>query len=65
MITSPWLTLAEAAQYARRGQESVRLALASGELRGVQASKGAKWRVRTVDLDAWLMGEKPDARRSA
>lgn len=57
MIASPWLTAAEAAQYARMDYDTVRQALAAGKLRGLQASKGAKWRTRAEWVDAWLSGE--------
>jgi excisionase family DNA binding protein len=55
-----WLSLKEAAEYCRNmTPETVRRAIVAGECRGYQLKPGGKWRVRTVDLDAWLMGEMP------
>jgi excisionase family DNA binding protein len=59
---SPWLTIPEAQAYARRSYSTISDALRSGEMRGSQTKRGGTWLVHTDDLDAWLRGEKADAR---
>jgi excisionase family DNA binding protein len=56
---SPWLTSVEVAEYARRHQETILLALRRGELEGVQHKPLAAWRIHRDAVDRWLKGEKP------
>jgi excisionase family DNA binding protein len=51
------MRLAEAAEYVRMDPETVRRAMAAGELRAVQSMRGGRWRTRVEWLDAWMAGE--------
>lgn len=57
------LTLHEAAEYTLKHSRTIADACRSGELKGVQRTRNATWRVRREDLDAWL-GIEPLVRRS-
>lgn len=57
VLDTPWLTVLEAAQRARRGKRTVYRALAEGELRGNQSTVGGAWTIHVDDLDAWVRGE--------
>lgn len=56
---SPWLKVAPAAIYSGRGEDLVRAALASQELRGYQRTPGGHWSIHVDDLDAWIRCEQP------
>ncbi|MGW6376284.1 helix-turn-helix domain-containing protein [Rhodococcus sp. NPDC055112] len=64
-IESPWMTVREVAEYARRSTDSVYTALQVGELAGHQtkAPKG-KWSIHREAIDRWLAGERPAASRT-
>lgn len=51
-------TTAQAAEYADCHVDTVRKAVAAGELHGGQRRQGGRWSVRKECLDAWLDGEK-------
>jgi excisionase family DNA binding protein len=58
-----YLTVAEAAARLRCCERTIRRAIESGALRagrvrGGRRSRGA-WRIRPVDLEAWLFGDDP------
>ncbi len=57
-MTSPWLTLPQAAERAQRGVRTLTRALADESLTGYQPVKGGRWRIHVDDLDAWVRGEK-------
>lgn len=68
-VISPWITVKEAAAYARRHPQTLYGALreyvqTGGKrgLRGAQNGAGRGWRVQRPDVDAWLTGEKPAGR---
>lgn len=53
-----WLDTAGAAKYANRSVQTIRAALAAGELHGYQrVAPQGKWTVRPECLDAWIAGE--------
>jgi excisionase family DNA binding protein len=52
--TSPWLTLPEAAAYARVSQPTIRREARAGRLAAYKVGGRRMWRFRAVDLDAWL-----------
>lgn len=67
-IETPWMTTAEAAEYARCHVQTVLKALTSGSLNGSQPKKNGKWIVHRNALDAWISGdlyEVPAAKRPA
>jgi hypothetical protein len=53
---NPVLTVAEVATRARKHPDTVRLALADGELHGTQRVPRGKWTVRESCADAWIDG---------
>jgi hypothetical protein len=65
----PWMTVKEAALYARRHPKTILAALRRQQapggaarrqaLAGVQPRANCTWRVRPADLDRWLAGEPP------
>ena len=61
-----WLTVEDAAQRLDVKAETVRRLLRRGELRGMQLSRRAGWRIRAVDLDAFIESRfrGPDLRSS-
>lgn len=61
-LDSPWLTVAEVAQYARSSKSEVLAALAAEDLRGSQLRTNGRWRIHREDVDAWLLGEQPPER---
>lgn len=61
-IESPWLTTAEAAQYAKRSRDGIARALRSGELRGNQPGRKGSWLIHRDDLDAFIRGEVADVK---
>lgn len=72
-VESPWMSVAEAAQYARRHHMTVQKALwryvrTNGRegLKGGQ-SNGANsvWSVHRDDVDTWLRGNRPCRRTPA
>ncbi|MCS6521312.1 helix-turn-helix domain-containing protein [Curtobacterium citreum] len=56
------LTLREAADYTRTHWRTIADACRAGELKGIQRTRNATWRVRREDLDTW-MGVTPPVRR--
>ncbi|KTR11059.1 helix-turn-helix domain-containing protein [Curtobacterium citreum] len=56
------LTLHEAAEYTRKHWRTIADACRSSELRGIQRTRNATWRVRREDLDTWLGIEPPQHR---
>lgn len=61
-ISSPWLTVDEAAQYARRHRNTVQAALTRGELEGNQTKRGGRWLIHRDAVDAWTRGEKAEVK---
>ena len=55
-ITSPWLTLAEAAQYTKLSTASMTRARKSGALRGYKVQGKKLWRFHVTEVDGWLKG---------
>jgi excisionase family DNA binding protein len=53
---SEWMTVTEAAAYARCHRETVAVALRDGELVGAHRKKGAHWKVQATAVDSWLSG---------
>lgn len=53
---TPWLTAQEAAEYSRLSIATIRRALASGALKGVQGAT-SRWVIHRDQVDAWLIGE--------
>jgi hypothetical protein len=51
------MTVAEAAQAAKRAQITIDRALEGGELHGTQRMKGGKWSIQRHCLLAWLSAE--------
>ncbi|HEX3779795.1 MAG TPA: helix-turn-helix domain-containing protein [Pseudonocardiaceae bacterium] len=68
--SATWMTVAEAAAHARRGDATIRRALSAyvasrGKrgLRGSQQAANCSWRIQRSDLEAWMAGETPKKRR--
>lgn len=68
---APWMTVKEAAGHARRHERTIRNALhlyvtTKGKqgLLGHQGAANCTWRIRRVDLDAWIAGQPQGRRRS-
>lgn len=59
-IDTPWMKVAEAAEYTRRSKTIIFAALRSGELRGNQRKSAGTWLIHRDDLDAWLRGDVAD-----
>lgn len=53
---TPWLTSAEAAEYARCSRNTISLAASKGELVGHQTKPHSPWRFLQDDLDRWIGG---------
>jgi excisionase family DNA binding protein len=53
-ITSPWLTLDEAAAYAKLSKATMTRALKSEALRGYKVSGKKLWRFNVADVNRWL-----------
>ena len=51
---SPWVTLAEAAKYARCCQATLRRAVKAGRLLGVKVNAGRVYRFHLTAVDDWL-----------
>jgi excisionase family DNA binding protein len=51
---SPWLTLAEAAEYARTSTATLLRNVKAGKLRAIKVSGKKLWRFKTTWIDAWL-----------
>jgi excisionase family DNA binding protein len=49
-----WLTAAEAAKYANRCADTIRIAAQLGELHGHQAGRKGRWSFKPECVDAWL-----------
>jgi hypothetical protein len=54
---NPVLTVAEVAAKARKHPDTVRIALADGDLHGTQRVPRGKWTVRESCADAWIDGQ--------
>ena len=52
--TSSWLTLIEAAQYAKVSGVTLRREARAGRLRGYKVGGRRLWRFKAEDVDAWL-----------
>lgn len=61
-IPSPWLTVPEAAGYARCGRNRVYDACRTGELKARQSGRGGTWLIHRDAVDEWL--GSPAAARS-
>lgn len=53
-IQSPWMTVPEAARYARSGRNRVYDACRTGELTARQSGRGGTWLIHRDAIDAWL-----------
>jgi hypothetical protein len=65
-----WMTVADVAESTQRHPQTIRAALrayaaSNGRhgLRGSQEGPNCTWRIQPADVDAWVRGEKPAARR--
>lgn len=56
LSASPWLTVPEAAAYARRDRHTILDALGDHTLRGHRRGDRGRWRIHVDDLDAWIRG---------
>jgi excisionase family DNA binding protein len=54
VITSPWLTLHEAAAYTKVSTATITRARKGGGLRGYLVQSKKLWRFHVADLDQWL-----------
>lgn len=57
MTADPWMTTAEAAEYARLSVHTIYEAAEDGRLSGVKTTPGQKrsqWRFRKSNVDHWL-----------
>ena len=52
-----WLTKAESAAYAKIGPRLIQAAVSTGELPAYPLGNGSQYRLRAVDIDAWLMSK--------
>ena len=57
-MTSPWLTVNEAAAYAKVSTATIRRACKGGALHGCKVSGKKLWRFHVTELDRWLGAEK-------
>ncbi|MGV9714448.1 helix-turn-helix domain-containing protein [Rhodococcus pyridinivorans] len=66
MTASPWITVQEAAAYARVNTHTIYNALRAGDLEGFQINGKASnpWLTTAEAIDAWIRGEKPGVSRS-
>ncbi len=62
MVETPWLTVDEAAEYARKSRSTVMIALRDDTLRGAQTGRNGKWLIHREDLDTWIRGDRADVR---
>ena len=54
-ISSPWLTLEEAARYARCSATTLLRQARTGRCRGFKLASGKRcWRFKVDDLDTWI-----------
>ena len=59
-VLDPWLTLKEAAAEAKLNPETLRSAIARGQLRAIKVNGGhGPYRLRRSWVDTWLEGEWP------
>lgn len=67
MIGSPWLTVPEAAAYAKAGQSTIRRAIANGALPAGRVGEGPRGdaRIHRDELDTWLRRPRGVRRMSA
>lgn len=56
-----WFSIVHAAEYADVHVDTVKRAIWAGELRAYRPSEGRHWRIRSADLDLWLMGREGSA----
>ncbi len=59
LIMSPWLTLEEAARYARVSGATLRREAKAGRLRAYKVGGRRCWRFKAEDLDQWLVAGEP------
>ncbi|GGM64339.1 hypothetical protein GCM10012275_38640 [Longimycelium tulufanense] len=62
-MTTPWMTPAEVADYARMHPKTVEKALRAGQLVGHQRCDGGRWLIHQQDADAWIRGLQQRTRR--
>ena len=53
-LVTPWLTVPEAARYARCGRNAVYDACRTGAVKARQTGRGGTWVIHTDELDVWL-----------
>lgn len=61
---SEWLTVREAAAYARAHPQTIYDALRKGDLHGAQSGHGGKWTAKRSCIDSWKFGERCEHRGS-
>jgi excisionase family DNA binding protein len=54
-MTTPWLKIAEAAEYARVSEPTIRREVAGGRLRAYRVGGKKALRFRVEDVDNWLL----------
>jgi len=66
MTASPWITVREAAAYARVNTHTIYNALRAGDLEGFQINGKASnpWLTTAEAIDAWIRGERPGVSKS-
>lgn len=55
----PYLTVKQIAERLQIGEETVRVHLRQGTLRGVRFGRKSGWRVKPSEVDAWLQRHVP------
>jgi excisionase family DNA binding protein len=55
-----WLTLREAAEYARCSTVTIRREVRAGRLRAFRLAGRRTWRLRATDVDRWILGGSAD-----
>jgi len=54
--SSPWMNLAEAAEYARRGRRSLAREIKAGRLKAARVGGRGEYLTRAAWVDDWLTG---------
>lgn len=57
-LTTNYMTVTEAARMVGYHPDTIRKAVSSGEMKSVQRGKGHHYRIREIDLTAWLAGAR-------